>query len=94
MVIEPDINVMLRVEKFFQTFTKKALCDTAKCTEIVVSSSCGRGEELNDPDVKVVAASGTTPRDPQDHGFMYGHAFEDLDGHTWDLMVGVPGGPA
>ena len=24
--------------------------------------------------------------EPQDHGFMYGHAFQDLDGHVWELM--------
>jgi len=23
-------------------------------------------------------------REVEDHGFMYGHAFEDLDGHTWE----------
>jgi hypothetical protein len=26
------------------------------------------------------------PRKPQDHGFMYGHGFEDLDGHIWELI--------
>jgi hypothetical protein len=33
-----------------------------------------------------VAAGGTAPRVPQDHGFMYGHGFEDLDGHIWELV--------
>lgn len=33
-----------------------------------------------------VAAGGSVPRPPQIHGdFMYGHAFEDLDGHVWEL---------
>jgi hypothetical protein len=32
------------------------------------------------------------PRQPQDHGFMYSHGYEDLDGHTWELvhMSGAP----
>jgi predicted lactoylglutathione lyase len=30
---------------------------------------------------KAVAAGGTTYKEPQDHGFMYGHGFQDLDGH-------------
>ena len=24
--------------------------------------------------------------DPEDHGFMFSWAFEDLDGHSWDLF--------
>ena len=35
---------------------------------------------------KAVAAGGKAPRAPQDHGFMYGHGFEDLDGHIWEPM--------
>ena len=30
------------------------------------------------------------PRAPQDHGFMYGHGFEDLDGHIWELVYMNP----
>jgi predicted lactoylglutathione lyase len=30
-------------------------------------------------------AGGSIPREAQDHGFMYGHGFEDLDGHVWEL---------
>jgi hypothetical protein len=26
------------------------------------------------------------PREPQDHGFMYGHAFEDLDVHLRQVI--------
>ena len=27
---------------------------------------------------------------PADHGFMYGHGFEDLDGHLWELAYMDP----
>ncbi len=33
MIVCEDIFVMLLVEKFFKTFTKKEICDTAKYTE-------------------------------------------------------------
>ncbi|MDB5939180.1 MAG: extradiol dioxygenase, partial [Polaromonas sp.] len=33
-----------------------------------------------------IAAGGVTPNPPQDHGFMYQHGFQDLDGHLWELM--------
>jgi predicted lactoylglutathione lyase len=25
--------------------------------------------------------------EPQDHGWMYGHSFADLDGHQWKLCI-------
>jgi predicted lactoylglutathione lyase len=25
-------------------------------------------------------------RDPQDHGWMYGRSFEDLDSHIWEVL--------
>ena len=34
---------------------------------------------------KALAAGGTTPNPPIDHGFMYDHGFTDLDGHIWEL---------
>lgn len=26
----------------------------------------------------------------RDHGFMYGHGFQDLDGHIWELIFMPP----
>jgi uncharacterized protein len=26
------------------------------------------------------------PREPQDHGWMYGRSFEDIDGHLWEII--------
>jgi predicted lactoylglutathione lyase len=35
---------------------------------------------------KAVAAGGTHAMPAQDHGFMYGHSFYDLDGHHWEVL--------
>ena len=35
-------------------------------------------------------AGGATYNEPQDHGFMYGHGFQDLDGHIWELIYMEP----
>lgn len=32
-----------------------------------------------------VDAGGRIYADPMDHGWMYGHSFEDLDGHQWEV---------
>jgi len=86
MIVGENIYVMLLLEKFFKTFTTKELCDAKKNTEVLVCLSCDSRSEVDDLVVKAVAAGGSTPRKPQDHGFMYGHGFEDLDGHIWELI--------
>ena len=48
--------------------------------------SCESRDEVDGLVTKALSAGGTVPREPQDHGFMYGHGFEDLDGHIWELM--------
>ena len=48
-------------------------------------------EVLDEQVRKAVAGGATTPTVAQDHGFMYGHGFEDLDGHIWELVYMVPG---
>ena len=48
--------------------------------------SCENRAQVDEQVRKAVAAGGTTYNEPQDHGFMYGHGFRDLDGHIWELM--------
>ena len=85
MVISEDIFAMLLVEPFFQTFTRKAIVDARKSTEVLVCLSCESRAEVDELVRKALAAGGTTPNAAQDHGFMYSHSFEDLDGHVWEL---------
>ena len=35
---------------------------------------------------KVIEAGGSEPREKQDHGWMYGRSFEDIDGHLWEVF--------
>jgi hypothetical protein len=86
MIIGENIFVMLLVESFFKTFTTKDLCDATKKTEVLVCLSCDSRAEVDDLVARALSAGGTAPRKPQDHGFMYGHGFEDLDGHIWELI--------
>ncbi len=37
-----------------------------------------------------ISAGGTTYKEPQDHGFMYQHGFQDLDGHIWEIFFMEP----
>ena len=86
MVISEDIYAMLLVEPFFQTFTKKPIADATKSTEVLVCLSCDSRAEVDELVKKALAAGGKAPNPTQDHGFMYAHGFEDLDGHLWELV--------
>ena len=86
MIVGKDIFVMLLVEKFFKTFTKKEISDTTKNTEAIVALSAQSREEVDRMMEKVLDAGGREARDPQDHGWMYGRSFEDINGHLWEIF--------
>jgi uncharacterized protein len=94
MIVGENLFVMLLVEKFFGSFTSKAIVDTSKATEVLTCVSCDSKAQVDELVARARAAGGKVPRQPQDHGFMYSHGYEDLDGHTWELvhMTGAPPG--
>jgi uncharacterized protein len=86
MIVGEDIFIMLLVEKFFKTFTKKEICDTKKNTEVIVALSAESREKVDQMINKALDAGGRESREPQDHGWMYGRSFEDIDGHLWEII--------
>ena len=90
MIVTDDIFVMLLTEEKFKSFTPKAICDATKSTEVLVCLSLESRGKVDEMVRKAVAAGGTTYNDPQDYGFMYGHGFQDLDGHIWEVIYMDP----
>jgi uncharacterized protein len=86
MIINDNIFVMLLVEKFFKTFTKKEICDTTKDTEVIIAVSTESREKVNEMMQNVFDAGGKESREPQDHGWMYGRSFQDINGHLWEII--------
>jgi predicted lactoylglutathione lyase len=86
MIVGEDILVMLLIEKFFKTFTKKGICDTTKETEVIVALSAENREKVDQMINKVIEAGGRESREPQDYGWMYGRSFQDIDGHLWEII--------
>jgi len=84
LVISDTIFAMLLTEPFFQTFTTKKIIDAKSQVEVLTCLSANSKQEVDDVVAKAIAAGGSTPREPQDYGFMYSHGFEDLDGHIWE----------
>ncbi|HXV78387.1 MAG TPA: VOC family protein [Candidatus Binatia bacterium] len=91
MIVTEDIFVMLLTEDKFKSFTPKEICDTKNYTEALVCLSLDSRGKVDEMVRKAVSAGGTTYNEAQDHGFMYAHGFQDLDGHIWELIYMEPG---
>ncbi|PUA27235.1 MAG: glyoxalase/bleomycin resistance/extradiol dioxygenase family protein [Cellvibrio sp. 79] len=91
MVISDTIYSMLVTEAMFKTFTPKTIADGHTTKEVIVCLSCESRAKVDETIQKAVAAGGTAwPTEPLDHGFMYYHGFQDLDGHHWEIMFMEP----
>ena len=86
MIISDEAFVMLLSEPFFKSFTKREPCDTTRATEALMALSCASRAEVDEIVRKAIDAGGKHAMDPQDHGFMYGWSFYDLDGHHWEVL--------
>jgi predicted lactoylglutathione lyase len=90
IVVTDNILVMLLARSFFATFTGKPIADAHQTTEVLNCLSCESREDVDELVRLAVQHGGAAPRDAQDHGFMYGHGFEDPDGHIWELVHMAP----
>jgi uncharacterized protein len=86
MIVNDGAYVMLLVEPFFQSFTRRAPCDTSRQTEALLAVSCTSRAGVDEIVHQALAAGGKPAMDPQDHGFMYGWSFYDLDDHHWEVV--------
>jgi uncharacterized protein len=90
MIVGENIFVMLLVESFFKTFASKPISDATQSTEVLLAISLDSRAAVDEIVKKALDAGGTAPRKAQDHGFMYQHGFDDLDGHAWEVVYMQP----
>jgi predicted lactoylglutathione lyase len=86
MVVSSQMSVMLLSEARFQAFSPKNICDSSTFSEVLICITCESRNEVDDLVRRALQAGGRTYNEPQNHGFMYGHGFQDLDGHVWELI--------
>ncbi|MGM0885928.1 MAG: VOC family protein [Bacillota bacterium] len=86
MVISESIYVMLLVEDYFKTFTKKEIPDSAASKETIVALSVKSKEEVDEIVNRALDVGGKPFNEAIDHGFMYGWSFLDIDGHSWEVF--------
>lgn len=85
MIISGNIYVMLLIESRFQEFTKKPVSDAKTSTEVLICLDAESRDAVDTMVKNAVDAGGRIYADPMDHGWMYGHSFEDIDGHQWEV---------
>ncbi|MDO3627175.1 VOC family protein [Mucilaginibacter sp. BT774] len=86
MVISEHIYVMLLVESYFKTFTKKEVGNAHLATEVLLALDAASREEVQQTITKATELGGSIYSEPQDHGWMYQHSFADPDGHQWEIV--------
>jgi uncharacterized protein len=86
MVIADDIYAMLLTYAKFKTFTKKEIADATRFTEVLTALSFESKAQVNEFVDTALKAGAIESGQLQDHGFMYGRSFDDLDGHTWEIF--------
>ena len=86
IVISDTIYVMLTTHAKFKMFTPKEIADPTKVCNTLLSLSCESRSAVDDLISKALAAGGSQAHEPEDYGFMYQHAFYDIDGHGWGVL--------
>ncbi len=86
IVISDDIYAMLLTHAKFSEFTSKSIVDARQSTEVLTALTVEHREDVDTLVKKGVAAGGSESRPAMDYGFMYAHAIDDLDGHTWEFI--------
>jgi hypothetical protein len=87
MVWSDAIVFMILSRGHFADFTAKRIVDAKNEVEALLCLSLDSRHGVDGIVEKAIAAGGKADPGPkQDHGFMYGRSFEDLDGHVFEPM--------
>jgi predicted lactoylglutathione lyase len=81
-----DAYFMLLNKERFTGFAKGPIGDPRRQTSALFALSVDSREEVDAMVRKAEAAGGAPAGDKQDHGFMYGWGFADLDGHRFEVF--------
>ncbi len=86
MIWSDTITIGLVSHGFYSTLTSKPIADTHKSSAVLIALSFDSRAEVDAITEAAIAAGGREGHGPEDEGFMYSRAFEDLDGHAFGPM--------
>ena len=95
MLVGEDAYFMLLTREKFAGFSKRPTGDPRAETGAMFALSVDGRAAVDEMVRQAIAAGGAHAAEPQDHGFMYGSSFYDLDGHHWEVFwmdpAAIPG---
>ena len=86
MLVGEDAYFMLLNQERFTGFAKGPIGDPRKATSALFALSVDSRDAVDAMVQQAVTAGGTPAAEKQDHGFMYGWGFTDLDGHRFEVF--------
>ena len=86
MMISDDIFAMLLTEAKFREIARRPVADTTRMTEVLTCLSVESRARVNQLVDRALTQGGREMREPEDHGYMFGRSFSDLDGHIWEII--------
>lgn len=87
LVLGENIFAMLITKPFFKTFiAKKKIADSSKTAEVINAVSVGSKKKVDEMVDKAHKAGAKKYKETDDYGWMYSRAFEDVDGHLWEVL--------
>ena len=86
MLVGEDAYFMLLTHEKFASFTKRPIGDPTKQAGAIYALGVESREAVDAMVHRAIELGGTHAMAPQDHGFMYGWSFYDLDGHHWEVF--------
>ncbi|MCP3053766.1 VOC family protein [Aurantimonas marianensis] len=84
MRISDTCTAMLLTHEKFATFTPRRIADSREVSEVLTALQLASREAVDRMTDQALASGGEPVGTAQDHGFMYGRAFSDPDGHIWE----------
>ena len=82
--LDSKIKIMLSEKSQFEALLGKKAADP-KTSEVLISLTCDSAESVKAITEKALEQGARKVNDFEENEFMFSWAFEDLDGHLWDL---------
>ena len=85
VVLDDKVALMVLVEPFFQSFSKRDIVNTRESSEVIIALMLDSREAVDALAEKAIRAGARQPETSLEGGFMYVRRFADPDGHLWEL---------
>lgn len=90
VVLDDNIYFMVLTREYLGTFTDKQVIDPKTHAQALIAFTRDSREAVDEVLEKGLASGGSTPREPQDLGFMYSRDLEDPDGNILEFFYMEP----